>query len=46
MLVTAGVVIVMSSLFEGKYLAAIVILGGLALFVVMGNLRAHGSPKK
>jgi hypothetical protein len=46
MLVTAGVVIVMSAWFEGKYLAVIVILGGLALFVVKGNLRARRSPKK
>jgi uncharacterized membrane protein len=46
MLVAAGVVIVMSAWFEGKYLALIVILGGLALFVVMGNLRARRSSKR
>jgi hypothetical protein len=46
MIVTAGLVILMSAWFEGKYLAVIVILGGLALFVGMGNLRARRSPKK
>ncbi len=30
----------------GNYLASIVVLGGLALFVVVGNLRARRSPRK
>lgn len=46
MLMAAGVVIAMSAWFEGKYVAVIVILGGLALFVVLGNLRTRRSPKK
>jgi hypothetical protein len=46
MLMTVGVVIAMSAWFEGNYVAVIVILGGLALFVVLGNLRAHRSPNK
>ncbi|MGA9790239.1 MAG: hypothetical protein WBQ43_06055 [Terriglobales bacterium] len=46
MLITVGVVVAMSAWFEGNYLAVIVILGGLALFVVLGNLRARRSPKK
>jgi succinate dehydrogenase hydrophobic anchor subunit len=45
-LMAAGVVIAMSAWLEGKYVAVIVILGGLALFVVLGNFRARRSPKK
>lgn len=44
MLMAAGVVVAMSAWFEGKYVAVIVILGALALFVVLGNLRARRSP--
>jgi hypothetical protein len=46
MFMTVGVVIAMEVWFEGNYLAVIVVLGGLALFVVLGNLRAHRSSKK
>jgi hypothetical protein len=42
MLITLGVGIAM----WGDYLAVIVVLGGLALFVVLGNLRARRSPRK
>jgi hypothetical protein len=42
MFITLGVGIAMWS----NYVAAIVILGGLALFVVLGNLRARRSPRK
>jgi hypothetical protein len=30
----------------GNYVASIVVLGGLALFVVLGNLRGRRSPRK
>ena len=40
--ITVGVLLATSR----NYLAAIVALGGLALFVVLGNLRARRSPKK
>jgi hypothetical protein len=30
----------------GNYVASIVILGGLALFIVLGNLRARRSTRK
>ena len=30
----------------GNYVAVIVVLGGLALFVVLGNHRARRSPRK
>lgn len=42
MLITLGVGIAM----WGDYLAVIVVLDGLALFVVLGNLRARRSPRK
>ena len=46
MLITLGVVIAMEVWFEGNYLAVILVLGGLALFVVLGNLSAGRSRKK
>jgi Flp pilus assembly protein TadB len=46
MLLAVGIVIAMSVWFEHNYVVVIVVLGGLALFVVMGNLRSRRSPKK
>jgi hypothetical protein len=46
MLLAVGAVILMSVWFEGNYVTVIVVLGGLALFVVLGNLRVRRSPKK
>ena len=42
MFITVGILLVMSR----NYLATLVVLGGLALFVVLGNLRARHSPRK
>jgi Flp pilus assembly protein TadB len=46
MLLAVGIVIAMSVWFEHNYLAVIVVLGSLALFVVTGNLRSRRSTKK
>ncbi len=46
MLMAVGVVIAMAVWFEGSYGTVIVVLSGLALFVVLGNIRARRSPKK
>ena len=46
MFLAVGIVIAMSVWFEHNSVAVIVVLGGLALFVVMGNLRSRRSPKK
>jgi hypothetical protein len=42
MFITLGVGIAM----WGNYVASIMVLGGLALFLVLGNLRARRSPRK
>jgi hypothetical protein len=40
MLMTIGGVIVMAAWFERNYVRVIVVLSGLALFVILGNRRA------
>jgi hypothetical protein len=45
MLIAVGVGIAMAVWF-GNYVTVIGVLGGLALFVVLGNLHARRSPKK
>ena len=45
MLMAVGVVIAMAVWF-GNYVTVIGVLGGLALFVVLGNLRSRRSSKK
>jgi hypothetical protein len=46
MLIGVGVVIAMSAWFERNFLVVFVVIGCLALFVVLGNLRSRRSAKK
>ena len=46
MLIGVGAVIAMSAWFERNLLVVFVVIGGLTLFVVLGNLRSRRSAKK